>query len=472
MLFRVFMLLSLYVASAYSQDFVCGYDGGGDEVTGLSSHYIFYRSSMATDPIKVLVLFGKFAGDSDRSDLRTYKFADRDNNTTRLSTQFVDPTVQGSLAHYFENMSYGNLHLASADDDAPTTWYEGTAKPTLPTGCPVANWRNAVRDFSRAVLDNAYADPNVDFTDVDLVAVLTPPGMGNDCKVDGTVFGNLNWRSRDRTTTINRVITSDWGNSFPFIVGVLAHEYGHAMGLPELYDRTNILVDRTDYPNHSAGVGFWGVMGKGADGYVEQEGVPDGPTPLSAWSRIEVGWLDNRVETVSSDKTVTIPDINSSTGNVVVQIPVPGSSTPPMEYFLLSNRQNTYYDTHAPASGLLIWHIDEDVEPHLPRRDTQRNSNPYSAIDVNAIEEHKRVDVECADGLWDHAGPGTTSTTLIPIKNIESGGDNLDYWTGDDKDWRDEHRGNLGDAGDVWTSGEFTPTSNPSTAGYDRQYSG
>ncbi len=478
MLFRVFMLLSLYVASAYSQDFVCGYDGGGDEVTGLSSHHIFYRSSMATDPIKVLVLFGKFVGDSDRSDLRTYKFADRDNNTTRLSTQFVDPTVQGSLAHYFEKMSYGNLHLASADDDAPTTWYEGTAKPTLPTGCPVANWGNAVRDFSRAVLDNAYADPDVDFTDVDLVAVLTPPGMGNDCKVDGTVFGNLNWRSRDRTTTINRVITSDWDNSFPFIVGVLAHEYGHVMGLLELYDRTNILVDRTDYPNHSAGVGFWGVMGKGSDGYVEQAGVPDGPTPLSAWSRIEVGWLDNRVETVSSDKTVTIPDINSSAGNVVVQIPVPGSSTPPMEYFLLSNRQNTYdgtesslgsyYDAHAPQRGLLIWHIDETVTPHLPPTDTSGNTNPYRRGDVNAIEEHKRVDVECADGLWDHPGPGATSIPLTPTENNESGGDNLDYWTGDDKDWRDDRQGNLGDAGDVWTSGEFTPTSNPSTAGYNR----
>ena len=33
----------------------------------------------------------------------------------------------------------------------------------------------------------------------------------------------------------------------------MAHEYGHAIGLPELYDRTNRFESNTDYDNHSAG---------------------------------------------------------------------------------------------------------------------------------------------------------------------------------------------------------------------------
>ena len=449
MLFRVFMLLILCAASAHGQDFVCGYEPDGDEVSGQSSHHAF-RSSMATDPIKVLVLFGKFAGNSDPSDLRTYKFAGRDKMTPRLSTQLVDPTVAGSLAHYLEEMSDGKLHLASADIDAPTTWYEGTARPTLPTDCPVSDWARAVEDFSRAVLDNAYNDPNVDFTDVDLVALLTPHEMDNNCTVDGTFFRALNWRSSDGTTTINRVITSDWGSSFSFIVGVLSHEYGHAMGLPELYDRTNHdSTDVADRVHHSTGIGFWGVMGKGSNGYVTQKGVPDGPAPMSAWSRAEVGWLDSKVATVSSDMTVTIPDINSSSRKVI-KIPVLGKTD---EYFLLSNRQRgttgSYYDDYAPRSGLLIWHIDDSI--------VRVNG---STSDINRNEKHKRVDVECADGLFTDRGfPGSAPDSTI-------GGDNLDFWS-PDSTYRTDNNGNLGDATDVWTSGAFTPYSNPSTAGYN-----
>ena len=60
MLFCVFALLSLYAASAHGQGFVCGYEPSEDEVSGQTSHLAFYRSSTAGDPIKVLILFGKF----------------------------------------------------------------------------------------------------------------------------------------------------------------------------------------------------------------------------------------------------------------------------------------------------------------------------------------------------------------------------------------------------------------------------
>ena len=45
-------------------------------------------------------------------------------------------------------------------------------------------------------------------------------------------------------------------------------------------------------------------------------------------------------------------------------------------------------------------------------------------------------------------------------------GDNLDYWA-DDATYRRNRNGNFGDATDLWTSGAFTPDSNPSTAGYN-----
>ncbi|MCE2448344.1 MAG: immune inhibitor A [Candidatus Latescibacteria bacterium] len=422
MLFRVFMLLSLYATSAHGQDFVCGYVfdeideaevrgmspypslGLGSDVLGLSSH---------ADPINVLVLFGKFPGEiHERTGLPleeavlldTYRFADRDGNETRLSTQLVDPTVEGSLAHYFEEMSNGNLHLASADDDAPTTWYDGTADPGLGTPCSVRNWSNALEEFSHAVLHDAYnnrARDNVDFTNVDLVAVITPRGMGNNRCPNGTFFRSLGWTSSDGAVTINRAITSDRNYYFSYMVGVMAHEYGHALWLPELFDRTNALYSGAAPSDHSAGVGYWGVMGRGTTGY-EVGGFPDGPTPMSAWSRAEVGWITP--QPVSTDQTnLAIHATNSASPNVI-RISVLNNTD---EYFLLSNRQSgttgSYYDDFLEQSGLLIWHIDESVRPHLPRE------NPAGSMNSSSCGSG------CPSRLASPAGPagGSASTSLM-----------------------------------------------------------
>jgi len=60
-------------------------------------------------------------------------------------------------------------------------------------------------------------------------------------------------------------------------IGVFVHEFGHILGLPDLYD----------YSYESDGIGDWGLMSFGAWG--GDNG--DMPTPLSAWSRMQLGWL-------------------------------------------------------------------------------------------------------------------------------------------------------------------------------------
>jgi len=65
-------------------------------------------------------------------------------------------------------------------------------------------------------------------------------------------------------------------------VGVFCHEFGHVLGLPDLYDTT--------YATN--GVGDWSLMGSGSWG-----GIPNGsrPAPLLAWERYKAGgtgWID------------------------------------------------------------------------------------------------------------------------------------------------------------------------------------
>ena len=510
------LLLSLYAAAAHGQDFVCGFGLGEDEVTAMSEEEIaFYRSSSSTDPIKILPLFGKFKDQKDPVDLNA--LLDRDGKKTESSTNLLDLTHKGSLAHFFYEMSYGALSLAISTSDRGLlgTWLESISSTRDPyfgktstnpatkadCGSDLSGWRNALRAFSEEILKKA--DVDVDFNNYDsdgdgivspVIAVFNPVAFSKLCGPNGTVL-YISYTTNDHIggdpskakieVKDSRVITGDHSKSFPYLVGLMAHEYGHVLGLPELYDRTSLLEPSAPLDDHSAGIGYYGVMGKGNNGYAtKRPGVVDGPAPLSEWSRIEMDWIveqtptnpDGRLVTVDADMPLSIHDINSDNGKVY-KIPV---LKKPSEYFLLANRQNTsdgmankgsYYDEYAPQSGLLIYHVDEDVEPHrLPHALFPLNlvggrpRNPYGIRDVNAYEEHKHVDVECADGLR-YDDP---STTIVDFTDdSEKGGDNLDYWTGSNSTWKEARNGNIGDMADVWTSSKFTPYTNPSTDSYD-----
>lgn len=139
--------------------------------------------------------------------------------------------------------------------------------------------------------------------------------------------------------------------------GVYAHEFGHLLGLPDLYSKT--LEE----------VGPWDLMGRGA-----WNGKPPGSSPaeLLAWTRIFLGWTTSqRIITVTKQSimNVTLDPIESpSSGYQVVKIP--GSSTESKHYYLVEVRQKVTFDIGLPSSGVLITYIDET------------KSNPVKVIDA------------------------------------------------------------------------------------------
>ncbi|MFQ6066915.1 MAG: M6 family metalloprotease domain-containing protein [bacterium] len=191
-------------------------------------------------------------------------------------------------------------------------------------------------------------------------------------------------------------------------IGVFAHEYGHVLGLPDLYD--------TDYS--SEGIGNYGLMAGGcwgADG-----ASPWSPSHMCAWSKIYLGWITPTV--------ITEDALNQGINQVETNAEVYKlwkDGIPQREYFLVSNRQKVGFDSRLPGDGgLLVWHIDENVI----------NAN-FSSNMVNSDENHKGVDLEEADGLND-----------------------LDYGR------------NRGDAGDFYpgstNNNAFNDTSNPNSRSY------
>jgi len=72
-------------------------------------------------------------------------------------------------------------------------------------------------------------------------------------------------------------------------LGVFAHEFGHDLGLPDLYDTSG---NTGGAENNTA---FWTLMSSGANiGDGKRTGIGDDPTDMGAWERLQLGWLDGQ----------------------------------------------------------------------------------------------------------------------------------------------------------------------------------
>jgi M6 family metalloprotease-like protein len=124
----------------------------------------------------------------------------------------------------------------------------------------------------------------------------------------------------------------------PSHIGLLAHETGHAFGLPDLYD----------YDGSSQGIGAWGLMGTGS------HSAPHSPAHLGAWEKEQLGWVqvnwlaeddpDFELQPVKRSRTVYRYDAPDGNG----------------EYVLMENRQRIGSDRKLPGSGLLAWYVDPE----------------------------------------------------------------------------------------------------------------
>ena len=293
-------------------------------------------------------------------------------------------------------------------------------------------------------IEKAYEVDQIDFNNYDLIAVIHP-GLGQDFKLpflDPTpedipstfVDSRMIEKYFDKplvvgNSTVNNGLILPESQNHPLmdpsifsalsnpcdiqysITGTWALMIGFAVGLPPLWN-----IDTGE-----SGIGIFGLMDQGSNN--GRGMIPSIPNP---WTRIHAGW-ENPTE-YSSPQTIKLTNLKK---NSIAKIFLNDS-----EYFLIENRNNWFrqgvdidsarlavwektkiypsyidvlfdssgvikneygvvtkinnYNMGMPASGFLIWHIDESR--------ISKNINSYK---INYDKLAKGIDLEEADGAQD-----------------------------------------------------------------------
>ena len=356
-----------------------------------------------------------------------------DTSTTYASADFSSllfGTGNNSMRDYYQEVSYG-VFCVSAGPAGVTGWYNavnshdyyGTDEGVPGSDAhPAALVIEAVAAADASVNFSAY-DQDGDCL-VDVVAIVHQ-GTGQEAGGPATDIWSHRWDLFSANffgDGSGVYTTNDLAACGPIqindyiiqpeilygqiqTIGVFAHEYGHALGLPDLYD--------TD--GSSEGIGSWGLMASGSWNRVDRSG--DSPAHLSAWSKYQLGW----VSPAMVNTTLTNEPIAAASGQADVYQLLSGSPSTGGEYFLIENRQQSGFDAGLPGAGIAIWHIDE-----------AKTDNRNECTTATGCTNHYKVALEQADGLFELE------------KNVDRG-----------------------DTGDLYVSGkEFTPTTVPNSLTY------
>ena len=320
----------------------------------------------------------------------------------------------GSMREHYRDMSYGTFDLqggvfgwfplaenalfyTSDDNGLGTDAESGEAgafiRHTLQAADPTTDFRIYDNDGPDNVPNSGDDDGYVD------LVMFVHPNEGGECggtEIWSHSFSYSGWAQHGQA-----FVTDDVGaNGQPLRVddyvimpalscfagrieiGVFSHEFGHALGLPDLYDRT--AYDPAGAVS-TGGMGLYCLMAAGS--YGGDYAHPATPTQMCAWSKEELGWLAPRE--IVCDETFALYYQGDAAEAVKLWR---GGDYSQNEWFLVENRQRKKWDQYLLGTGFLITHVDNNV---LTQNDEScQSGNP-------CLGGHYQVMVIEADNQWE-----------------------------------------------------------------------
>lgn len=296
-----------------------------------------------------------------------------DKSGTKSISDFNDLLFsgkKGSLNHYYYEVSYGQLNLTGEISD----WYRSD-HPHYYYGADINEIDDRISELAREAIRKA--DKDIDFSEYDnnrdgfvdhiIIIYAGDPQSSTGKSTDiWPHFGYIqNGEEVDGVTADTYSMVAESSG-----MGTYAHEFFHSLGAPDLYD--------TNYDGTPVGV--WCLMASGS--YLNNSATP---AHICGYLKYDVdgdpkngynGWLTPTIiQYKSESKSISIDNLESDTGNRLYRI----NTADPKQYFLIENRQKIGYDEYLPDSGILIWHIDENM-PDMPDYEPINDGLPFNSF--------------------------------------------------------------------------------------------
>lgn len=273
-----------------------------------------------------------------------YAWASR--GALRLRGEVVAAVVLPHPENYYVNDSYGLNALTTPNNN----W--GLIRDAVLAADPSVNWNRYDRDGDGFVdmLWVVHAGLGAELTGnrrnffSNTARLGTGWSFGGVVETGDLINGAATQKVRvDRFSVLPEISGFEPGTLSE--IGVYCHEFGHALGLPDLYD-TSALGGTSN-----VGPGNWSLMSTGA--YGGDGHSPDYPVHPGAWPSLYLGWASAARPSRDSLATLT-PTV---AGGQIVEFSFQGE--PDAQHFLVESRERTGFDRNLPSGGLVMYQVDD-----------------------------------------------------------------------------------------------------------------
>jgi immune inhibitor A len=179
-------------------------------------------------------------------------------------------------------------------------------------------------------------------------------------------------------------------------ISVVAHEYGHDLGLPDEYDS----AASGDNP-----VSWWTLMAQSRVSAAGDQGIGTRAADLGVWDKLQLGWLDYETVVAGQDRTVDLGphEYNSAKAQgvavvlpdkqVATQLPTPPEGTKQWysgagdDYQATMSRTDVAVpDGTTTLSLKAAWNIEEDYDFGYLEVQSPAGSGTWTPLDTSALD--------------------------------------------------------------------------------------
>lgn len=345
---------------------------------------------------------------------------------------FDGPAPSGTITDFYRDASGGLLAINGVT--APWVRTSITMAEVVGTSAGLGPDSRVGEYLAEAL---SLADPGIDFGEFDNDGPDGIPNSGDDDgvvdavtfefnEVAGSCGGPAIWPHRSGLTSwlgapyttgelrpdgtpvvVNGYIiqgTTDCSGTVLQTANVISHEFGHVLGLPDLYHP----IDGIEPQNRRWVLGCWALMAAGSWGCgdTSASAAAFGPTHFSPWSKDRLGWIDwIDVEDVLDQEIILG---GAQTSRNALRIPMDDLGR---EFLVVEFRPQVGFDGFLPVSGVLVyhWNLLGDMRPDrdsgVPYTFSLEEADGRSDLLITSTRGGNRGEASDAWGVDGRLGP-------------------------------------------------------------------